>query len=42
LPCLRNILNPHSVAVIGASDSVVKFGGRVMSFLIKHGFSGQI
>ncbi len=39
---LRAILNPRSVAVIGASDSTAKFGGRVMHYLMKHGFSGDI
>src|SRR5215203_6238461 len=39
---LRHILNPRSVAVIGASESTEKFGGRVMSFLQKHGFEGRV
>lgn len=39
---LRAILNPRSVAVIGASGDPAKFGGRVMHFLIKHGYPGRI
>lgn len=39
---LRAILNPHSVAVIGASSDPAKFGGRVMNFLLKHGYRGRI
>ncbi len=39
---LRAILNPRSVAVIGASGDPAKFGGRVMHFLVKHGYSGRI
>lgn len=39
---LRAIFNPRSVAVIGASDDPAKFGGRVMRFLIKHGYRGRI
>jgi acyl-CoA synthetase (NDP forming) len=39
---LRRILNPRSVAVIGASDSTEKFGGRVMNFVVKHGFAGTV
>lgn len=39
---LRAILNPRSVAVIGASDDPAKFGGRVMHFLVKHGYRGRI
>ncbi|MGA0032243.1 MAG: acetate--CoA ligase family protein [Burkholderiales bacterium] len=39
---LRAILNPRSVAVIGASSDPAKFGGRVMQFLVKHGYRGRI
>jgi acetyl-CoA synthetase (ADP-forming) len=39
---LHNILNPRSVAIVGASESADKFGGRVMRFLLKHGFKGTI
>ena len=36
------ILHPRSVAVFGASDSTDKFGGRIMHFLVRHGFAGEI
>jgi acetyl-CoA synthetase (ADP-forming) len=39
---LERILHPRSVAVFGASDSRDKFGGRIMSFLVQHGFAGEI
>jgi len=39
---LDRILHPRSVAVFGASDSKDKFGGRIMSFLLQHGFAGEI
>ena len=39
---VRQILHPQSVGVIGASDDVGKFGGRIMHYLIKHGFPGTI
>jgi acetyl-CoA synthetase (ADP-forming) len=39
---LDRILHPRSVAVFGASDSKQKFGGRIMSFLVQHGFAGDI
>lgn len=39
---LRQILNPRTVAIIGASTRTEKFGGRVMNHVLKHGFGGQI
>ena len=36
------ILHPRSVAVLGASDSLAKFGGRIMHFLTRHGFEGDV
>jgi acetyl-CoA synthetase (ADP-forming) len=36
------LLHPRSVAVFGASDSKDKFGGRIMHFLLRHGFAGEI
>ncbi len=39
---LEQILHPRSVAVLGASDNVAKFGGRITSFLVKHGFAGEL
>ena len=39
---LERILHPRSVAVFGASDSTDKFGGRIMHFLVRHGFAGDI
>ncbi|MEO8441300.1 MAG: acetate--CoA ligase family protein [Betaproteobacteria bacterium] len=39
---LYAVLNPRSVAVIGASESTDKFGGRVMHFIVKHGFKGTV
>lgn len=39
---LRAILNPRSLAVVGASSDPAKFGGRVMNFLVKHGYRGRI
>jgi acetyl-CoA synthetase (ADP-forming) len=39
---LRIVINPRTVAVIGASSDVSKFGGRVMQFLVKHGYQGRI
>lgn len=41
LPIAR-IVAPRSVAVIGASEDVGKFGGRVIHYLLKHGFPGRL
>ena len=39
---VRQILHPGSVAVFGASEDREKFGGRIIYFLIQHGFTGRI
>ena len=39
---IDRILHPRSVAVLGASGSKQKFGGRIMSFLVQHGFAGDV
>jgi acyl-CoA synthetase (NDP forming) len=39
---VRDILRPASVAVFGASEDVAKFGGRIMHYLVKHGFAGAV
>jgi acyl-CoA synthetase (NDP forming) len=39
---VREILHPRAVAVFGASDDRDKFGGRIVYFLIEHGFTGRI
>ena len=39
---VRGILHPRAVAVFGASEDREKFGGRIIHFLIQHGFAGRI
>lgn len=39
---LSRLLKPRSVAVIGASADATKTAGRPVSYLVKHGFSGDI
>ncbi|SFU19649.1 acetate--CoA ligase family protein [Mesorhizobium sp. YR577] len=39
---LKSMMSPRSIAVIGASQGVDKFGGRVVHYLQKHGYSGAI
>lgn len=39
---IDRVLHPRSVAVLGASDALNKFGGRIMHFLTRHGFAGEV
>tara|TARA_B100000674_G_C37963360_1_gene973250 strand:+ start:1552 stop:3645 length:2094 start_codon:yes stop_codon:yes gene_type:complete len=39
---IEKLIQPSSIAVIGASADYNKLNGRVMKFLIDHGFSGEI
>jgi len=39
---LRTVLNPKSVAVIGASENENKIGGRPLLYLARHGFKGRV
>lgn len=39
---IDRILHPRSVAVFGASESLDKFGGRIIHFLTRHGFAGDL
>lgn len=39
---LAELMNPQSVAVIGASEDQTKFGGRLYKTLIRHGYKGTI
>ncbi|MBR1149420.1 acetate--CoA ligase family protein [Bradyrhizobium sp. JYMT SZCCT0428] len=39
---LQSMISPNIVAVIGASEGLDKFGGRIVHYLKKHGFPGKI
>lgn len=39
---VATLLNPRSVAVVGASEDTGKFGGRALHLLLRHHFAGQI
>ena len=39
---IERILHPRSVAVFGASESLDKFGGRIIHFLTRHGYAGDV
>ena len=39
---LNRLLNPHTVAVIGASDDPSRIGGKPIAYMLKQGFAGKI
>lgn len=39
---LSKLLNPQSVAVIGASDDPLRIGGRPISYMLSQGYQGRI
>ncbi len=39
---LRRLLNPRSVAVVGASDDPLRIGGRPIDYMLRQGFAGRI
>lgn len=39
---LQRLLYPESVAVLGASESAEKWGGRILKYLVDHGYQGRI
>jgi acyl-CoA synthetase (NDP forming) len=39
---IRDLLNPRSVAVIGASEDQSKFGGRLYKTLLQHRYAGTV
>lgn len=39
---ITHLLRPRSVVVIGASRNPAKQGGRLLKYLVKHGFEGSI
>lgn len=36
------LLNPKSIAIVGASEDIKKFGGRIVHYLLKHRFPGEV
>ncbi len=41
-PGLAALLDPKSIAVVGASDDPTKIGGRLLRFLADYGFTGEV
>jgi acyl-CoA synthetase (NDP forming) len=39
---LRCLFNPNGIAIVGASPDPNKFQGKILKYLIRHGYSGSI
>jgi acyl-CoA synthetase (NDP forming) len=39
---MQSLLNPRSVAIVGASDNIHKIGGRPLHYLLTQGFAGRV
>ena len=39
---IEKLLNPKSIAVVGASSNVSRVGGRLYNNLVHHGYEGDI
>lgn len=39
---VERVLHPRSVAIVGASDSLDKFGGRIFANVRRHGYAGRL
>jgi len=39
---IHHLLNPKSIAIVGASGDVSRFPGRTLKYLRKHGYGGSI
>jgi acyl-CoA synthetase (NDP forming) len=42
MSAVDSLLRPKSVAIVGASNSIDKIGGRPLHYLLKHGFAGPV
>lgn len=39
---VERIIKPQTLAIIGASEDIAKFGGRFMHNLVRHGYAGEL
>lgn len=39
---VERIIKPNSLAIIGASEDIAKFGGRFMHNVVRHGYAGTL
>ena len=42
MPALTRLLNPASIALVGASPDATKLAGRPLAYLKKYGFAGRV
>ena len=42
VPALDPLFRPRSIAIVGASEDVVKINGRLLKFLLDKGYAGGI
>src|SRR5690606_28445015 len=42
IEAIQLMMNPRNLAVIGASSNPAKIGGRLLRYIQKHGYPGQI
>ena len=42
IPSLEKLFRPRSIAVLGASSSATKIGGRPVAALMQNGYQGDI
>ena len=42
IPELSQLIAPESVAIIGVSESPTRIGGRLLKYLTKHGYKGEL
>ncbi|MFK4047713.1 CoA-binding protein, partial [Roseomonas mucosa] len=39
---LEPLINPHSIAILGASENPARVGGMPLRLLLQHGFAGPV
>ena len=42
MSALKDIMSPKSIAIVGASDNKGRIGGKPLSYMLDHKYSGKI
>ena len=42
MSALKDIMSPNSIAIVGASDNKGRIGGKPLSYMLDHKYSGKI